>query len=109
MVLANLGRDVSDGGPGDDRLYALALRDVTGPGDLAGDVVRGGAGDDRLFTRDGELDVVSCGLGLDVARLDAVDVIEGATPAAPDGDCERIRRGVPRPGIDAPEERPDAP
>ena len=44
---------------------------MTGPGDLAGDVVRGGVGDDRIFTRDGELDIVSCGPGLDVARLDA--------------------------------------
>src|SRR5690349_13807683 len=88
VILANLGRDVSDGGPGDDRLYALARLDVTGPGDLAGDVVRGGIGNDRIFTRDGELDVVSCGAGVDVARLDFADVIEGATPASPNGDCE---------------------
>ena len=63
----------------------------------------------HVLSISGELDVVSCGPGVDVARLDASDVIEGATPAAPDGDCERVRRGVPRPGSDAPEERPDTP
>ena len=40
---------------------------MTGPGDIAGDVVRGGAGNDRIRVRDGELDVISCGPGFDVA------------------------------------------
>jgi len=73
---------------------------VTGPGDIAGDVVRGAAGNDRIRVRDGELDVISCGPGFDVALLDFADVIEGATAAAPDGDCERVRRAAPRPGAD---------
>jgi len=32
--------------------------------------------------------------------LDFPDVIESATPTAPDGDCERVRRAVPPPGAD---------
>ena len=109
VILANIGRDVSDGGPGNDRLYALARVDVTGPGDLAGDVLRGGIGNDRIFTRDGELDIVSCGAGFDVARLDFADRIDGATAAAPDGDCERVKRAAPGPREDAPEEQPRIP
>ena len=104
-IFANRGRDTSDGGPGDDVLWALIRFDVTGPGDLAGDVVRGGEGNDRFRTRDGELDIVSCGPGFDVARLDFADVIESASATAPDGDCERVRRAAPRPGEDNEEER----
>jgi Ca2+-binding RTX toxin-like protein len=69
-IFANHGRDVTDGGPGDDDLWALLRRDVTGPGDIAGDVVRGGEGNDRIRVRDGELDVISCGPGADVAILE---------------------------------------
>jgi hypothetical protein len=62
--------------------------------------VRGGDGNDRIRVRDGELDVISCGPGLDVAILDFADVIEGATLTALDGDCEHVRRAAPRPGED---------
>ena len=99
-IFANHGRDVTDGGDGDDELWALVRTDVTGPGDIAGDVVRGAAGNDRIRVLDGELDVISCGAGFDVALLDFADAIEGATAAAPVGDCERVRRAVPRPSDD---------
>ena len=89
---------MTDGGDGDDDLWALLKADVTGPGDIAGDVVRGADGNDRIRVRDGELDVISCGPGFDVALLDFADVIEGATPRGADGDCERVRRAAPRPG-----------
>ena len=102
-IFANRGRDTTEGGPGDDVLWALIKADVTGPGDLEGDIVRGGDGNDRIRTRDGEQDVVSCGPGADVAILDLVDVIEGATATAPDGDCERVVRAEPRPGDDSQE------
>jgi hypothetical protein len=59
--------------------------------------VGGGAGHDRIRVRDGELDVIGCGPGFDVALLDFGDVIESSSAAAPDGDCERVRRAVPRP------------
>ncbi len=58
----------------------------------------GGEGNDRIRVRDGEQDVVRCGPGFDVARLDALDV-------TPDNDCERVLRAAPRPGDDR-EERP---
>ena len=106
-IFANAGRDTTEGGPGDDRLWALIQLDVTGPGDLAGDIVRGADGNDRIRTRDGEQDVVSCGPGFDVARLDMLDVIEGASTTAPDGDCERVLRAEPRPGEDLEEQRQD--
>jgi Ca2+-binding RTX toxin-like protein len=89
-IFANHGRDVTDGGEGDDRLWALIRSDVTGPGDIAGDVVRGAGGNDRIRTRDGELDVIGCGPGFDVAVVDFADAV--------DGDCERVRRHAPRPG-----------
>jgi hypothetical protein len=73
--------------------------------DLEGDIVRGGDGNDRIRTRDGEQDIVNCGQGADVALLDTVDVIEGASTTAPDGDCEVVRRAEPRPGEDAEEQR----
>jgi len=106
VILGNLGRDVSDGGDGNDHLWILVHADVTGPGDIAGDVARGGPGNDVIHARDGELDVVSCGDGFDVAMLDMVDAIEGATAALPDGDCERVRRAEPRPDEDAAERDP---
>jgi hypothetical protein len=81
---------------------------VTGPGDLEGDIVRGGDGNDRIRTRDGEQDIVNCGPGFDVARLDLVDVIEGASTTLPNGDCERVQRADPRPGEDA-DERQESP
>ena len=70
---------------------------MTPPGDIAGDVVRGARGQrhDPHHFRDGELDVVGCGPGYDVALLDFADVIESGTPAAPNGDCERVRRSAP--------------
>ncbi|HKF84300.1 MAG TPA: hypothetical protein VKB30_00835, partial [Candidatus Limnocylindrales bacterium] len=105
VVFANLGRDTTHGGPGNDRLWALLKRDVTGAGDVEGDNVSGDDGNDVIRTRDGELDVVSCGTGVDTAILDDVDVIAGATPAQPDGDCERVRRAAPRPGEDLEEHR----
>ena len=76
--------------PGNDVLWALIRLDVAGPGDLEGDIVRGGDGDDRIRVRDGEQDIVNCGPGFDVARLDMVDVIEGASTTVPNGDCERV-------------------
>ena len=92
-----------------DVIVVLGGDDVSGPGEIEGNVVRGGAGDDRIFTRDGELDIVSCGPGVDVARLDPADAVEGATAEAPAGDCERVTRAAPRRGEDAREERPGVP
>ena len=49
--------------------------------------------------------MVSCGPGEYTAILDNADVIAGATPATPNGDCEQVKRAEPRPGDDLEEER----
>ena len=79
----------TEGGPGNDRLWALSLKDVNGSADTEGDLVRGGDGDDRIAVRDGEVDVVNCGPGVDKAILDFKDVVE-------DGSCEVVTRDNPR-------------
>jgi len=50
-----------------------------------------------VWISDVHLGSASCQAG---ALLDFADVIEGATAAAPYGDCERVRRAAPRPGAD---------
>jgi hypothetical protein len=97
------GDDVLDGTDGDDRLYGDAGSDkITGAG--GNDLLDGGPGNDQLLgdffyvdvggndtlvSRDGELDEVSCGMGVDrvtADRLDNVyvecDVVDRG-PAAP--------------------------
>ena len=68
-------------------------------------MVRGAAGNDRIRVRDGELDVISCGPGFDVAILDFADVIDGATPmrrrTAIASACAALRRGPERDGARA--------
>jgi hypothetical protein len=60
------------GGPGDDLLVGGAANDVLdgGPGR---DVLAGGAGDDVLLARDGAVDRVRCGAGLDRVVADRRD------------------------------------
>ena len=71
-LLGRGGTDCLRGGAGNDLL-------VGGGG---ADRLRGGAGRDRIWARDGARDVVSCGPGRDVARIDERDVARG---------CERVR------------------
>jgi Ca2+-binding RTX toxin-like protein len=96
-IFANVGVDSSDGGAGNDDLWALARGDVNKDVqlDTTGDSLTGGEGDDRFHTRDGEQDTVDCGPGNDVAILDTVDVIAGATVENPNGTCEDVRRAAP--------------
>jgi hypothetical protein len=69
------------------------------------DTLHGENGNDRFRTRDGEPDVIDCGAGHDVARLDAVDVIFDATAANPNGSCEVVKRAAPKPKDDNDEKK----
>ncbi len=109
LIFANLGVDETFGGGGDDVLFALARRDVSGPGDVVGDTLHGEEGHDDLRTRDGEADKIDCGPGNDVARLDLVDVIVDATAENPNGSCERVVRAAPQPREDAAESSTENP
>jgi len=79
------------GSRGGDRLFGLAGNDCLqgqrgrdrlhgGPG---ADRILGGNGGDRIHARDGEVDVVRCGTGPDIAKVDGLDRVSG---------CERVRR-----------------
>jgi hypothetical protein len=99
-IYANLGQDTTYGGDGNDDLWALARGDVqpgpSGEVDQNGDALDGGPGDDTFHTRDGEVDRITCGDGNDTALLDTVDVITDATPANPNGSCEKVVRKEPK-------------
>jgi Ca2+-binding RTX toxin-like protein len=89
------GRDTLSAGAGDDRLAGGPDRDTlrgeAGRDHLTGgparDRLTGGEGHDALQAVDGSRDLVRCGGGRDVARVDRSDSVAG---------CERVRR-VSRP------------
>jgi Ca2+-binding RTX toxin-like protein len=92
VIRSGLGVDFADGGEGNDVLRAGAPRDVRPPHDQVGDTVVGGAGNDRFYTRDGEVDRITCGPGFDRAFIDGRDVITDSSASAPKGSCERVNR-----------------
>jgi Ca2+-binding RTX toxin-like protein len=100
-IFVNAGADTATGGAGNDDLWAMARVDATLDGNTTVDRLDGGVGDDRFHARDGEADVITCGEGIDVARLDVVDVISDATVANPNGSCERVERAEPNTNDDA--------
>lgn len=88
----NAADDTVRGGAGDDRIYGRGGRDSLS-GNAGDDMLVGGngrdriygrAGDDRILARDGERDLVVCGIGRDRAVADMIDVVRG---------CEHVRRG----------------
>jgi hypothetical protein len=79
------GNDCLDGGGGRDRVGGNAGTDhVRGGG--GHDRLSGGHGDDVLNSRAGGRDVVRCGPGRDIARVDRRDAVRG---------CERVRVASP--------------
>jgi hypothetical protein len=79
-ILGGAGNDVLLGGPGNDVIDG-------GPGS---DTISAGPGDDTVRAADGVRDIVNCGLGLDHATIDRIDVVRGcelvtvaAAPASP--------------------------
>ena len=100
-LLGGAGNDVLDGGSGDDRLNGDGGNDVLrggfgsdrlngGSGDdslnggIGGDVLNGDDGDDVIDARDGFVDNISCGTGVDEVQADPGDTVTA--------DCERIIR-----------------
>jgi Ca2+-binding RTX toxin-like protein len=92
IIFAGFGVDESWGDDGNDTLWALARRDVSGRDDTKTDTLHGGAGDDTFRTRDGEADTIDCGEGNDTAYLDWKDKIIDATATAKNGSCETVVR-----------------
>jgi Ca2+-binding RTX toxin-like protein len=82
LLVGKSGKDRLRGGAGNDRLSGGKGNDrlSAGPGRNR---LSGGAGKDRLNAVNGRFDVVSCGSGRDVARVDRRDRVRG---------CERVIR-----------------
>jgi hypothetical protein len=80
-VYGNGGNDFVDGGPGLDQIYGdFFYLDV--------------GGNDTLNSRDGELDEVSCGMGVDVVTADTLDNVYV--------ECEQVDRGAAPPPATTP-------
>jgi Ca2+-binding RTX toxin-like protein len=104
LIFANRGNDVTDGGAGNDTLWALSKFDVEFAGDPNGDALTGGDGNDTFRVRDGEVDKVTCGEGdRDKVLADQFDEITDATPEDPTGSCERVVRADASTESDTPE------
>src|SRR3954454_18469682 len=73
------------GGPGDDTLAGAGGADII-DGGTGADTISGDAGDDVILARDGEVDRIACGDGVDSVVSDAQDVVAA--------DCEV--RGIAR-------------
>lgn len=94
LIRARSGDDCLIGSAGDDRLYGQGdwdrLTGGTGSDLLVGGSGRNsysaGAGDDRILAVNGKSDLVSCGPGRDLARVDRVDAVRG---------CETVTRAAP--------------
>jgi Ca2+-binding RTX toxin-like protein len=80
-IVGTVGGDRIDGLGGADKLYGEGGADclVGGPGR---DRLFGGAGNDEIRARDGAPDLVDCGPGQDVARVDKSDTVRN---------CETVR------------------
>ncbi len=76
------------GSRGDDLLIGGPNRDYL-IGGRGHDTMKGGHGGDFLGARDGARDVVRCGRGSDIARVDRIDRRRG---------CEDVRTKGPSPG-----------
>ena len=106
VILAGDGDDAVEGGEGDDDLQGEAGADHLGggpgrdtiAGGAGGDIVEAGTGDDAIDVADGEIDRVTCGLGIDSVSADQADLLFG--------DCELVTRVAqgegPTPGTTQP-------
>jgi Ca2+-binding RTX toxin-like protein len=70
------GKDVITGANRADVLTGGAGADIL-DGGLGTDVLDGGAGFDQLLAKDGAVDTLHGGIGIDKAQADAIDVLDG--------------------------------
>jgi hemolysin type calcium-binding protein len=96
-LIAYDGSDTIEGGAGDDFLEGGFGNDVL-DGGAGVDQFRGdrterdvfAVGNDQIRARDGVTEQVNCGIGTDIAQVDASDVV--------DASCESVDRGLGPPG-----------
>jgi peptidoglycan/xylan/chitin deacetylase (PgdA/CDA1 family) len=91
--------DSLSGGPGNDALYGRGGADrlTGGPGS---DTISGGPGADLILAADGNSDVVRCGPGRDVARVDPSDRVSSSCEVV-EGNRDRAPRPAPPNGAPA--------
>lgn len=89
------GNGTLKGGPGNDLVNGQGGNDQIDPGPGV-DTVDAGGGNDVVTAVDGEVDQIGCGVGADVANVDAGDVVN----ADPGSLCETLTRAAaaPAPG-----------
>ena len=73
-VTGDDGPNALRGGPGDDTLAGGGGADII-DGGTGADTISGDAGDDVILARDGEVDRIACGDGVDSVVADAQDVV----------------------------------
>lgn len=78
-----MGQDTLLGGGGDDSLFGGGEADTISGGN-GSDSVMAGEGSDSIFVRDGNVDFVGCGKGMDTVTADSKDRIIGG--------CEVVER-----------------
>ncbi|HTN25147.1 MAG TPA: calcium-binding protein, partial [Solirubrobacteraceae bacterium] len=83
MLAAGPGNDRIVGGPGADRLFGEAGKDRIIGGSGA-NTIDGGSGNDSIEARNGTVDTILCGKGIDRVRADRVDKLSA---------CERVTYG----------------
>jgi len=83
-VIGGRGNDTLTGGAGPDRIFGD--NDAGGCGPIICSIQ---SGSDTIEARDGERDVIDCGVGNDTARVDAADVVSN---------CETVETGGSPPG-----------
>lgn len=95
VINAGFGNDTVTGGPGQDTIFADATTATCGWYSYTCKIP---FGNDTVYARDGEADQIDCGVGTDVAYVDAIDTVancETVHGAGSDG-------GGPGPGGDKP-------
>ncbi len=82
VIRGTKGPDQLDGLAGNDRIFGYAGKDVL-TGGKGKDVILAGLGNDQVNVRDGEIDTVNCGAGIDTVIADKTDKLTS---------CEKVKR-----------------